>query len=94
MLMLQRAMLLMLLLLERAMPAAQRKSAQAWNAMSDKDWEKAATQWEEGDQLAELTTEDQQLFDEMQMRQKSDALQTPPPEYSMRCVHPQFPHQC
>ena len=84
-------LLLLPLLLEWGMPAADRKSATDWNQMTDKDWEKAAAQWEEGDQLAELTTDDQALFNEMEMRQRSTELGTPPAEYSMRSKHKELP---
>ena len=79
-------LLLLLLLLEWGMPAADRKTATDWNQMTDKDWEKTAAQWEEGDQLAELITDDQALFNEMEMRQQSAEFGTPPAEYSLRYV--------
>jgi hypothetical protein len=55
-------------------------------ALAENKWEKVAAEWEEGDEVAELTTEDQQLYHEMEMRKKYGDMQIPPEEFSMRCV--------
>jgi hypothetical protein len=73
----------LLLLLRRTLVVSKAPRASSDWAVAEKTYEKVAAEWEEGDETAELTTEDQQLYYEMETRKKHGDMQIPPAEFDM-----------